>query len=74
MTEINTVFANWLLVHPEMNKATSKIFKEFFHRKFPSAVVNQTIREVMSKKKNQNAKPFKKLWCSFNNQNLKRES
>lgn len=73
MTEINTAFANWLLVHPEVNKATSKIFKEFSHEKFPSAVVNQTIREVKSKKKNQNAKSFKKLWCCFNNQNLKVE-
>ncbi|SFJ32209.1 transposase, IS605 OrfB family, central region [Thermoflavimicrobium dichotomicum] len=56
-----------------MNKATSKIFKEFSHEKFPSAVVNQTIREVKSKKKNQNTKSFKKLWCCFNNQNLKVE-
>ncbi|SFJ78737.1 hypothetical protein SAMN05421852_12231 [Thermoflavimicrobium dichotomicum] len=63
MTVINTAFANWLLVHPEVNKATSKIFKEFSHGKFPSAVVNQTIREVKSKKKNQNTKSFKKLWC-----------
>ncbi|TLS33848.1 transposase, partial [Geobacillus thermoleovorans] len=27
MTEVNTEFANWLLDHPELNQATSKIFK-----------------------------------------------
>jgi IS605 OrfB family transposase len=73
MTEWNTEFANWLLNHPELNKATSKIFKSFSSEKFPSAIVNQTIREVKSQKKNQNAKSFKKLWCCFNNQNLKME-
>jgi IS605 OrfB family transposase len=35
--------------------------------------VNQTIREVKSQKKKQGAKTFKKLWCCFNNQNLKVE-
>ncbi|MFD1407797.1 RNA-guided endonuclease TnpB family protein [Kroppenstedtia eburnea] len=70
MTEINTEFANWLLLHPEIDKANSPIFKEFSNEKFPSAVVNQTIREVKSKKKNQDAKTFKKMWCCFNNQNL----
>jgi putative transposase len=73
MAEINTDFANWLLLHPEVNKATSKIFKEFSQEKFPSAVVNQTIREVKSQNRNQNAKSFRKLWCCFNNQNLKME-
>ncbi|AMA71814.1 MULTISPECIES: RNA-guided endonuclease TnpB family protein [Aneurinibacillus] len=73
MTELNTEFANWLLHHPELNKATSKIFKDFSSQKFPSAIVNQTIREVKSQKKNQKAKTFRKLWCCFNNQNLKVE-
>lgn len=73
MTEVNTEFANWLLNHPELNKATSKIFKDFSSQKFPSAIVNQTIREVKSQKKNQKVKRFRKLWCCFNNQNLKVE-
>lgn len=71
MTEVNTEFANWLLNHPELNKATSKIFKDFSSQKFPSAIVNQTIREVKSQKKNQKVKRFRRLWCCFNNQNLK---
>lgn len=73
MAQINTDFANWLLLHPEVNRATSKIFKEFSSEKFPSAVINQTIREVKSQKKHQKAQSFKKLWCCFNNQNLKVE-
>lgn len=73
MTQINTDFANWLLLHPEVNRATSKIFKEFSSEKFPSAVINQTIREVKSQKKHQKAQSFKKLWCCFNNQNFKVE-
>lgn len=73
MTQINTDFANWLLFHPEVNKATSKIFKEFSSEKFPSAVINQTIRDVKSQKKNQKARSFKKMWCCFNNQNFKVE-
>jgi putative transposase len=74
MTQVNTEFANWLLLHPDVNKATSKIFKEFSTKRFPSAVVNQTIREVKSQKKKQRAKAFRKMWCSFNNQNLKVEA
>jgi putative transposase len=35
--------------------------------------VNQTIREVNSKKKNQKAKLFRSFWCGFNNQNCKIE-
>jgi putative transposase len=73
MTEINRDFANWLLLHPEVDKATSTIFKEFSEKNFPSAVVNQTIREVKSQKKNQKAKTFRKIWCCFNNQNVKIE-
>lgn len=73
MANINTEFANWLLLHPEVTKATSPIFKEFSDEKFPSAVINQTIREVKSQKKNQKAKTFRKVWCCFNNQNLKVE-
>jgi putative transposase len=73
MTEINTEFANWLLLHPEINKATSLIFKEFSDKKFPSAVVNQTIRATKSQKKNQDAKKFRKMWCCFNNQNFRVE-
>ncbi|KLR72036.1 transposase, partial [Geobacillus sp. T6] len=71
MTEVNTAFANWLLNHPKLNQATSKLFKAFSSQRFPSAVVNQTIREVKSQKKNQKAKTFQKRWCCFNNQNLK---
>ncbi|MDN4592511.1 transposase, partial [Polycladomyces subterraneus] len=73
MTQINTEFANWLLLHPDVNKATSKIFKEFSDEKFPSAIINQTIRDVKSQKKHQQARVFRKMWCSFNNQNLKVE-
>ncbi|MFC4076815.1 RNA-guided endonuclease TnpB family protein [Salinithrix halophila] len=73
MTAINTEFANWLLLHPEVNQATSKIFKNFSMKRFPSAVVNQTIREVKSQKKKQRAKAFRKMWCGFNNQNVKVE-
>ncbi|MED4359325.1 MULTISPECIES: transposase [Geobacillus] len=73
MTEVNTAFANWLLDHPELNQATSKIFKAFSSQRFPSAVVNQTIREVKSQKKNQKTKKFRTFWCCFNNQNVKVE-
>ncbi|MFD2074812.1 RNA-guided endonuclease TnpB family protein [Geobacillus jurassicus] len=73
MTEWNTEFANWLLHHPELNKATSKIFKDFSSQKFPSAIANQTIREVKSQKKKQKAKKFRTFWCCFNNQNIKVE-
>ncbi|WP_408006920.1 RNA-guided endonuclease TnpB family protein [Pseudalkalibacillus sp. A8] len=73
MAETNTGFANWLLLHPDINQATSRIFKEFSAEKFPSAVINQTIREVKFQKKNQKAKTFRKMWCCFNNQNLKIE-
>lgn len=69
MTETNTKFANWLLSYSDLNDATSKVFKLFSSEKFPSAVANQTIREVKSQKKNQKAKQFKRLWCKFNNQN-----
>jgi DNA topoisomerase IB len=71
MTEINTEFANGLLFHPDVNRATSKIFKEFFDEKFPSAILNQTIRDVKSQKKHQQARTFKKVWCLLNNQNLR---
>jgi transposase len=56
MTEINTKFANWLLLHPNVNRVTSKIFKEFSDEKFPSAIINQTIRDVKSQKKHQQAR------------------
>lgn len=70
MTDLNTSFGNWLLEFEELNKASSKHFKLFSEEKFPSAVVNQTIREVKSKKKNQKAKVFRSFWCGFNNQNF----
>lgn len=73
MTQMNTAFANWLLNHPNLNRATSKIWKDFSTEKFPSAVAGQTIRDVKSKKKNQKAKSFKVHWCTFNNQNIKIE-
>jgi hypothetical protein len=41
MTEINTEFTNWLLLHPNVNRATSNIFKEFSDEKFPSAILNK---------------------------------
>jgi putative transposase len=62
-----------MLLHSTLNRATSKIFKEFFGEKFPSAILNQTIRDVNSQKKYQQARTFKKMWCSLNNQNLKVE-
>ncbi|MFS0647009.1 hypothetical protein [Siminovitchia sp. 179-K 8D1 HS] len=65
MTEINTKFANWLLSYSDL--------KLFSSEKFPAAVVNQTIREVKSKKKKQKAERFKRLWCTLNNQNRKIE-
>lgn len=56
MTQVNTEFANWLLLHLDLHNATSKIFKEFSVERLPSAVVNQTIREVRAQKKKQWAK------------------
>lgn len=73
MTAINTQFANWLLDYDDLKTATSKHFKQFSNEKLPSAVVNQTIREVKSKKKNQKARLFRRFWCVFNNQNCKLE-
>jgi hypothetical protein len=61
------------LFHPNVNRATSKIYKEFSDEKFLSAILNQTIRDVKSQKKHQQARTFKKMWCSLNNQNLKVE-
>jgi putative transposase len=71
MTKVNTEFANWLLLHPEVNQATSKIFKEFSDEKFPSVIINQTILDVKSQKKHHQARTFRRMWCAFNNQNLK---
>jgi putative transposase len=73
MTELNNSFSNWLLKYEHLSKATSKDYKMFSEEKLPSAVVNQTIREVKSKKKHQKAKNFRRFWCGFNNQNLKIE-
>ncbi|MUV38314.1 Nicotinate-nucleotide--dimethylbenzimidazole phosphoribosyltransferase [Lentibacillus sp. JNUCC-1] len=74
MTQTNTDFANWLLTYDDLNKATSKVFKLFSSNKqLPSAVVNQTIRDVKSQKRHQKAKKYKRLWCAFNNQNAKIE-
>ena len=73
MTEANTKFANWLLWFEDLKIATSKHFKSFSDEKFPSAIANQTIRGVKSKKKNQKAKLFRSFWCGFNNQNCKIE-
>jgi hypothetical protein len=56
MTKVNTNFANWLWVHTEATKATSKIFKEFSSETFPSAVVNQTIRDVKFQKKQRDSR------------------
>lgn len=69
MTETNTKLANWLLNYQDLNNATTKVFSLYSEEKFPSAITNQTIREVKSKKKSQKAKKFKKFWCTFNNQN-----
>lgn len=74
MTEINTRFSNWLLNYEELKTATSKHFKLFSTKEnLPSCVVNQTIREVKSKKKKQQARTFRQFWCGFNNQNSKIE-
>ncbi|TQR09856.1 RNA-guided endonuclease TnpB family protein [Psychrobacillus soli] len=73
MTEVNTAFSNWLLHFDELKTATSKVFGLYSDERLPSAIVNQTIRTVKSKKKNQKAKTFRRLWCSFNNQNFKVE-
>ncbi len=74
MTEINTAFSNWLLGFGKLQTATSKVFKRYSDEPFPSAIVNQTIRAVKSKKKKQKAKTFRCMWCNFNNQNFKVES
>jgi len=73
MTRINTEFANWLLHHPELAKATSRVFKDFSDERFPSVVANQTIRDVKMQKKHQKSQKFRKMWCSFNSQNFKVE-
>lgn len=73
MTEINTAFSNWLLHFDGIKIATSKVFALHSDESFPSAIVNQTIRTVRSKKKHQKAKTFRRLWCGFNNQNFKVE-
>ncbi len=73
MTAINTAFSNWLLGFDELQTATSKVFKRYSDEPFPSAIVNQTIRAVKSKKKKQKAETFRCMWCSFNNQNFKVE-
>ncbi|AQQ53998.1 RNA-guided endonuclease InsQ/TnpB family protein [Planococcus lenghuensis] len=73
MTELNTRFANWLLGYEELARATSAHFRKFSDEKLPSAIVNQTIREVTSKKKNQKAKIFRRQWCVYNNQNFRIE-
>lgn len=62
MTELNTSFSNWLLRYEELSKATSKVYKLFSQEKLPSAVVNQTICEVKSKKKTEKAKTFRRFW------------
>ncbi|AXF55884.1 hypothetical protein DT065_07470 [Salicibibacter kimchii] len=62
-----------MLEWKDLNKATSKHFKSFSDETFPSAIVNQTIRAVKSKKKHQKAKVFRSFWCGFNNQNCKIE-
>lgn len=73
MTALNTQFSNWLLDYPNLGKATSIDFKVFSSEKFPSAITNQTIRDVKTQKKNQKANKFKKMWCVFNTQNNKIE-
>ncbi len=73
MTEINTAFSNWLLTYAKLKTATTTVFRLFSNERFPSAIANQTIREVNSKKEHQKAKMFRRLWCGFNNQNLKIE-
>jgi len=73
MTELNTAFSNWLLRYDDLARATSKDYKKFSQEKLPSAVVNQTIRGVKSKKKNQKVRAFRRFWCVFNNQNIKVE-
>ncbi|MGG4495629.1 RNA-guided endonuclease InsQ/TnpB family protein [Brevibacillus reuszeri] len=72
MTKINTAFANWFLGQNRI-KTTSACFKLFSDISFPSAVINQTIRDTKSQKKNQKAKTFRNMWCNFNNQNFKVE-
>lgn len=73
MTDLNTRFSNFLLEYENLPKATSKDYTVFSDEKLPSAIVNQTIREVKSKKKNQKARKFRRFWCGFNNQNFKIE-
>ncbi|KXH81694.1 RNA-guided endonuclease TnpB family protein [Sporosarcina sp. HYO08] len=73
MTKVNTAFSNWLLDFEGLQTATSKVFHLYSDEPFPSAIVNQTIRTVKSKKKNQKAKVFRRLWCGFNNQNFRVE-
>ncbi|OKO91812.1 Mobile element protein [Geobacillus proteiniphilus] len=58
MSDINTQFANWLLNHPELNQATSKLFKAFSSQRFPSAIACQTIRDVKFQRMAEIQTPF----------------
>jgi transposase len=73
MTRINTAFANWLIMYNDLGKASSATFKQFSEIRFPSAVACETVRIVKSQVRHQEAKFYKRLWCGFNNQNLRIE-
>lgn len=62
-----TAFANkYLTLNKEARPKTSKQANEYSDP-LPSAVLNQAIRDIASKKK---AKYFNRLWPGFNNQNF----
>lgn len=70
MADRCTDFANtYLGLNKEFRPKTSKEAAQY-SEKLPSAVLNQAIREIKSKKK---AKHFKRFWPAFNNQNLRVE-
>lgn len=70
MTALNTSFSNWLITYPDLKKASSKHYSLFSNERLPSSVVNQTIRDVVTKVK-QGVKRYRVNWCLFNNQNSK---
>lgn len=70
MADCTTAFAKrYLTLDKEARPKTSRDAKEYSDL-LPSAVLNQAIRDIRSKRK---AKHFRRLWPSFNNQNFRVE-
>lgn len=70
MADCTTAFAKrYLTLDKDARPKTSRDAKEYSDL-LPSAVLNQAIRDIRSKRK---AKHFRRLWPSFNNQNFRVE-